>query len=113
MQNLDIEEIKKKYKDRGLTTVDVIPITEPSEPIAPDDDAQKILDRTLVVKGDILEWVENAVTKAKGKNILEVKEMKDLAAIVKGIEDSVTPKTDDRPVVNILVQNLMEAKDDC
>ena len=47
-------------------------------------------------------------------DILETKEVKDLVSIVDTIEKSLKPKEDKAPLqVNVLVQNLMEAKDDC
>ena len=79
----------------------------------------EILGQDTELLSNIKTFKQDAVTWAKEKlvseaSLLETKEVKDLTAIIDSIEKSVTLK-DKEPtqVVNILVQNLMDAKDDC
>ena len=65
-------------------------------------------------KKDTLIWAKAKLDADKGVLELETKEVKDLVSMVDTIEKSYKPKEkDDVVVVNVLVQNLMEAKDDC
>ena len=65
-------------------------------------------------KNDTLVWAKAKLDADKGVLELETKEVKDLVSMVDTIEKSYKPKEkDDVVVVNVLVQNLMEAKDDC
>ena len=65
-------------------------------------------------KKDTLVWAKSKLDADKGVLELETKEVKDLVSMVDTIEKSYKPKEkEDVVVVNVLVQNLMEAKDDC
>ncbi len=87
-----------------VTPQALLPITGQVEP--------SLIADIVEVKQEILSWTkEKILTEAA---MLQTKEVKDLMAIIDTLEKSIKPK-DENPVVqvNVLVQSLMEAKDDC
>lgn len=71
-----------------------------------------MLDDIASFKKSTLQWAKSKL--ADEGSLLETKEVKNLVSIVDTIEKSVKPKEEaNTTVVNVLVQNLMEAKDDC
>ncbi len=127
--SITLPEILKKYKLKEEQTEKWVKQQNSTPPIIvprSDIDAQPGTSTTLVSKDfdkdklleDIsqfkVEAVKYAVDTIKDSEFLEVKEFKDLVAIVATVETSLKDNKDTGPTINILVQQLTEKfRDDC
>jgi len=74
-------------------------------------DKVKLLEDINSFKVDAVKYAREQIAEA---DFLEVKEFKDLVAIVSTVETSLKDNKDTGPTINILVQNLSEKfRDDC
>lgn len=115
--NCAIEELKgsEEWNKRSniITTAEIVNQPEHSE--------QKPTNQIVLttIEDKIKEFKEKAVDAAlsfinKDVRFAEVKEFKDMVAIVDSIDKSLQKGTDSGPTVNILIQNLTERyQDDC
>ena len=107
---MDIEKLKDQYRN---------PVVPKKQPIATIGAGPEVSDSELIVranqlKGLVLDWAKE--TLQQDILDLEIKEVKDIAAIIKGVTDSIQLPKDQAPSqqVNVLVQNFIDGrKDDC
>lgn len=90
----------------------VMPTTPRLPEITPLDDREQLLADILAFKKGAIEHAKKFM--AKDVAFCEVKEFKDMVSVVTNLEQSLIEQKQTGPVVNILVQNLVERfKDDC
>lgn len=118
--NIDIDTLCQKYNvdkyelswytEPVPIEPEVLPIEHNVREISASELRESVLLDTAI---DIKEFaLQRAKEMLEGED-LSTKEIKDLVAITDTIESSIRPSENTAPVVNVLVQNLMEAKDDC
>lgn len=135
--DISIEHLKLKYNIPDEYTLDTSKWAKRNQPITPSeviilppvDEAPPELPPDTSSSAEIIEMLENIhefkkLTIQKALSFMkddsewaEVKEIKDMVAIVDSVEKSIRPQAPDKPAgvtIQVLVQNLMsEFKRDC
>lgn len=96
----------EKYKDQYRQPQATVPVTT--------QDSQELIVTAVEIKRSLLKWVQETMDDPLHYD-LEIKEVKDLAAIVNSISASLAPPpVEEKGNVNILIQNFLDGQiDDC